>query len=723
MTASSRAAVFVLFVAGLVLASVAGCAGGSGTPPRRDGGVGDGGRLDGGRDAAPDAHAIDCVVNTDCPDDGVFCNGALVCTDGRCVASAIPDCDDYVVCTDDSCSPTTDACQHIPNDALCASGLTCYAPGGGCTAALPCEFDTECDDAVFCNGPESCVSNLCSSPGTRDCADASSCTVDECVEAMGACAHTPYTDSATNIEHCGSGDTCIVCPTPDPALNSVASCTAGVCGAACAAGYIDLDANPANGCEFACTVVPGIDSPDDAFLDANCDGIDGDRALAIFVSPTGTDSNDGLTSTTPVGGFVRAFEVFAANPTRVQILVANGTYATSAELALPSGVGIYGGYGATFITRSDSRAQILASSPTAMRAAGLTSASVLDHMNLTTADQTTLSAGTSTLVVSNSGDLLTLRFVTVLAGRGGPGAPGSAGTNGAVGGTGGNGSGSSSGGGGAVGGGAGASGLGQSAGPAGTMGNGGSCGTGGSAGPSSGGGGLSCGDGNPMPGGGGGTGCTGIVGTPGGAGDGLGALSAAGVWTPSVAGSGVAGGRGGGGGGGGAGGGENCTAFGACLSCGTGRGGGGGGGGGEGGTPGGGGLGGGASIAVVLINSTLTLQAVRLQTVGGGNGGTGASGGPGGGGGPGGVGAPSGSSTEGGGGNGGNGGGGGTGGCGGGGGGGPSVGIWGTGPSSQYRELSATALAIGSGGSGGTSCGTSGSAGTTTNMRDAYPYL
>src|SRR5919197_6490596 len=42
----------------------------------------------------------------------------------------------------------------------------------------------------------------------------------------------------------------------------------------------------------SCT--PGApDRPDLGFVDSNCDGIDGDKANAIFVAPNGNDANDG----------------------------------------------------------------------------------------------------------------------------------------------------------------------------------------------------------------------------------------------------------------------------------------------------------------------------------------------------------------------------------------------------------------------------------------------
>jgi len=55
-------------------------------------------------------------------------------------------------------------------------------------------------------------------------------------------------------------------------------------------GFAARDCRPADR-----TVHPGAaDAPDMAgFADTNCDGIDGDRALAVFVSPEGSDIDDG----------------------------------------------------------------------------------------------------------------------------------------------------------------------------------------------------------------------------------------------------------------------------------------------------------------------------------------------------------------------------------------------------------------------------------------------
>ena len=712
----------VLAVVGLSGVAASGCAdgGGGGGGGRRDSGTTDG---EAPRDSGGGDGGATCTRDEDCPDDGVFCNGRLVCNAmGRCVAGVIPTCDDGITCTRDACVGASDECQNTPDDTMCPEGNVCYA-GRGCSTAPPCEFDSDCtDDGVFCNGPETCVGGLCMSAGRRDCGPENSCAVTECVEAMMMCVETAY-EHLTDPLHCGltGMNDCMACPEPDAALHQVAICNMGACGVACAMGFTDRDMDPSNGCEYSCTPTGSTDLPDDMFRDANCDGIDGDRALAVFVSSIGSDGNDGLTPATPVATVTRALNIASAE-TRTQILFVTATYNISAAINLRSGISFYGGYSSDFTMRSDTRASIVSTATTAIRAQGLTAPVTIDRVNLTTADQSASSASTTTLYVRDSADHLTLRWVNVLAGRGGAGGSGGDGARGSDGVRGTDGDGSSGGDGGSVGGGAGADGRRQGAGPAGSEGSPGDCGSGGSEGPGSGGGGLGCGDGDPQPGGEGGDGCTGGPGGSGAAGDGLGSLAADGTWSPNRAGSGSRGGRGGGGGGGGAGGGEDCTGpVVGCIYCGTGRGGGGGGGGGQGGAGGTGGFGGGASIGVVLLNSTLVAFNVRVQTAGGGTGGAGGAGGDPGLGRGGGTGATSGSSTEGRGGNGGDGGNGGRGGCGGGGGGGPSIGIWGTGTSSLYRELTPIMFVIGAGGGGGSSCGLSGNAGVEGNTRQAFP--
>jgi hypothetical protein len=100
--------------------------------------------------------AIPCLVPADC-DDGVFCNGAEVCSGGICVAPLAPACDDGLACTADSCNEQAASCGHVGNDALCDDANACNGVEtcdtvNGCVAGPP----LSCDDANACNGVETC---------------------------------------------------------------------------------------------------------------------------------------------------------------------------------------------------------------------------------------------------------------------------------------------------------------------------------------------------------------------------------------------------------------------------------------------------------------------------------------------------------------------------------------------------------------------------------------
>src|SRR5690606_21904567 len=85
----------------------------------------------------------------------------------------------------------------------------------------------------------------------------------------------------------------------------------------------------------------GADVPDVNARDANCDGIDGDRRVAIFVSPGGT--GDGLTSTAPLGTLAAALELANVITARSQILMAGGDYSGTAAVVTRDLI-IAGGY-------------------------------------------------------------------------------------------------------------------------------------------------------------------------------------------------------------------------------------------------------------------------------------------------------------------------------------------------------------------------------------------
>jgi hypothetical protein len=104
-----------------------------------------------------------CTAAAEC-DDGCFCNGLEVCSEGSCAAGSVR-CLDAVDCTDDACDEETDTCANVPNHELCADGMAC-------NGAEQCDLRAGCLGAapLYCN-------------------DESACTVDSCDDAIG-CVYT-----------------------------------------------------------------------------------------------------------------------------------------------------------------------------------------------------------------------------------------------------------------------------------------------------------------------------------------------------------------------------------------------------------------------------------------------------------------------------------------------------------------------------------------------------
>ena len=92
------------------------------------------------------------------------------------------------------------------------------------------------------------------------------------------------------------------------------------------------------------------DKPDLSFVDSNCDGIDGDKASALFVAPGGNDNNDG-SAVHPKATVAAA--VTAALPAGKDVYVATGIYDGKVNFLNATGnIGVYGGYAAGTWQRS-----------------------------------------------------------------------------------------------------------------------------------------------------------------------------------------------------------------------------------------------------------------------------------------------------------------------------------------------------------------------------------
>ena len=542
----------------------------------------------GQKDASHVEVGYPCTTDDECTslDDGIYCNGVPTCDNGICRVVAPPTCDDGIACTDDVCDLATDSCQNIPNNDKCPTDFPICFVQYGCQAAQPCEHDSECDDGLWCNGTESCIQGHCTTSLAPDCDDHDPCTIDACDEATDSCTHTHQ--QLTGV----------------------------------------------------------TDHPDHDFVDANCDGIDGDIAKSIFVAPppVGSDTNPG-TMASPVATIAKGIELATAQ--KLDVLIAIGTY--SETVTMVAGVSLYGGYDSTDSWKryhyTPMAATIIMGGVTAVKFQGIAEQTELQLVAVASAKPFT--SGTSSVgisVVTSTGPIL-LTDCVVVAGNGSDGTNASDGTTGQTGGGGGNASGTTRGGQGSSPCGA-LGGYGATSVSGATPGNQGDTGTtvaGGGTGQTGGSGGgagtcntTSASNGEPAPPVGqalqaAGNGPPGNNGGPGAA---FGTLDTAGNYSQPAGNDGLASGHpGGGGAGGGSGGGSAYgTPGSACTNCnGLSSGaGGGGGGGGCGGTPGHGGGGGGASFGIVVVNSVATITGCKLTSGLGGTGGAGGVGGQGG---------------------------------------------------------------------------------------------
>lgn len=237
------------------------------------------------------------------------------------------------VCLADSCPPGTLDCDH---SGLClystSDPRTCGGCNNDCTAAANV-------DEVMCHPQAALPSDRCSivacDDGFEDC--------------DGNFSNGCEVNTDTSLAHCGGCG--IACSLP----NAQTSCAAGNCAfVSCNPGYMNLDGTEdVDGCPYQCTPTPGVDVPDDLTLsgyatqnrDSNCDGIDGDISVAIFVDhATGNDNNAG-TMSTPLKTVNEALSRLRTSSSALHhIYVSKGDYNESLELV--AGVSIFGGYDA-----------------------------------------------------------------------------------------------------------------------------------------------------------------------------------------------------------------------------------------------------------------------------------------------------------------------------------------------------------------------------------------
>jgi hypothetical protein len=207
------------------------------------------------QDAAPEGDVpaiIDAFEAADAP-----------CTPRDEICNALDDdCDGLVDDADPDIERAT--FDDIRNCGVC--GKTCQAPratrtacrAGACEVAA-CEAGTGDYNGDFADG---CESDCRVSEGGREVCDHSDNDCDGEID--------EDTDLTTDTENCG--DCGVTCEARD---NAIVACKASACALdGCAAGFVDADARPENGCEYRCTVRSTEQVKEFCNgLDDDCDGL------------------------------------------------------------------------------------------------------------------------------------------------------------------------------------------------------------------------------------------------------------------------------------------------------------------------------------------------------------------------------------------------------------------------------------------------------------------
>ncbi|MES1172938.1 MAG: hypothetical protein ABUL62_01325 [Myxococcales bacterium] len=94
--------------------------------------------------------------------------------------------------------------------------------------ATACSGNAQCDDGLFCNGSEQCISGSCTAGTPVACDDGVSCTQDACNEVSKACTHQANDAACSDGQACNGTEVC----------NATLGCQSGTA----------LDCNDANAC-------------------------------------------------------------------------------------------------------------------------------------------------------------------------------------------------------------------------------------------------------------------------------------------------------------------------------------------------------------------------------------------------------------------------------------------------------------------------------------------
>ncbi|MFT7624753.1 MAG: hypothetical protein ACI9WU_003943, partial [Myxococcota bacterium] len=410
---------------------------------------------------------------------GLFTNGFGICSaagaDPECVLGG---CDSgFVSLGGTQCVPAQlGSCEPCETAASCIiQGAACITLEDGDYCVNPCSQTSDCDTGFTCQdqgGSSFCVpdTNACQCDGSntslqKGCANTftpdggqtyqcfglqtcqpagwSTCVMpgEECNGLDDDCngdSDEGFVDPDgryTANEHCGAcGNDCTLLVFPGGSGSCNAVVDPPICSLSCTGNCFDTNANPSDGCE-CCNPTP-TDFPDVAGTDANCDGIDGEKGNAIFVSKEGDDANTGSITAPKLS--IQAGIDAAASLGRRDVYVATGVY--EEVISLAPAVNVYGGYASDFVQRNLVlyESAILSPPPTslpgAVNATGITGGAVgsarFDGFSVFAADIVGTAASSYGVYLSDCDDSLAISNNRIHAGRGGDGGRGSDGVSG-----------------------------------------------------------------------------------------------------------------------------------------------------------------------------------------------------------------------------------------------------------------------------------------------------